>query len=286
MPTQGRAQALFRKIKLNNIDEELQAKACLCHCIEEGDKYLSNRFGLLRDQNATGEVPLLSPTSFDSVLLSRSTSFANSSISPPTLSSIHTDTSSQFTQPAVPVPHTPFQSFNDHLSQLALSMFCSKDLIQLDRLYNAVHQLTLKGHYLTADPSSALIETYVRHRQIDRVRQMYVNAHVALASLGSASASDQALKSISWTRFQDRILISLAYDGLLEELAIHNNRLISSGAAPSADAYAAMIQHAHETINDASAALAHFEEDIQHRVTPNTFLCNMIISKLPKDNLL
>ncbi|MBW0535180.1 hypothetical protein O181_074895 [Austropuccinia psidii MF-1] len=262
--TQGRAQAPFSKIKSNSIDEELKAKARLRHCIKEGDKYLSNCFGLLRDQNATGEVPLLSPTSFDSALLSRLTSFANSSISPPTLSSIHTNTSSQFTQPTVPVPHTPFQSFNNCLSQLALSMYCSKDLIQLDRLYNAVHQSTLQGHYLTADASSALIETYGHNRQIDQVREMYFNAHVALASLGSASASDQALKSISWTRVEDRMIIALAYCGFLEELAIHNNQLISSRAAPYADAYAAMIQHAHETTDEASAALAHFEEAIQH----------------------
>ncbi|MBW0523382.1 hypothetical protein O181_063097 [Austropuccinia psidii MF-1] len=223
MPTQGRAQASFSKMKSNNVDEELKAKAHLRHCIEEGDKYFSNCFGLLRDQNSTGKVPLSSPTSFDSALLSRSTSFANSSISPPTLSSIHTNTSSQFTQPAVPVPHTPFQSYNDHLSQLALSMFCSKDLIQLNRLYNAVHQSTLQGHYLTADASSALIKTYGRHRQIDRVREMYFNGHVALASPGSASASDQALKSISRTRVEDRMIIALAYCGLLEELAIHKN---------------------------------------------------------------
>ncbi|KAI9607845.1 hypothetical protein H4Q26_005293 [Puccinia striiformis f. sp. tritici PST-130] len=182
----------------------------------------------------------------------------------------------------LPVPHTPYKGFNEHLSQVALSMFCSKDLNELEKLHTAVHQSTLQGHYLSADASSALIETFGRHRQLERLREMYVNAHVALASLDSGTTNDQALRSVSWSRVEDRMIIGLAYCGLLDEVSIHKNRLLQSGASPSADAYAAMIQHAHETTDDASMALGYFEEAIQNRVVPNTFLCNTIISKLSK----
>jgi len=120
----------------------------------------------------------------------------------------------------LPVVHTPFKSFKEQLSQLALSMLCSKDLLELDMsMHAAVHQSTLQGHYLTPDASSALIETYGRHGQLGRLREMYVNAHVALASLDSGTTSDQALmRSVSWSRVEDRMIMGLAYCGLLDEV--------------------------------------------------------------------
>lgn len=307
-PEDDRVKSFFNKLQQAQLHKERDSKARLEHYIKEGDKYLSNRFGLLRDGlSATNESNLINrisnvhSSSFDATRAAQtvvgpaslypinsgepspSQTASSSPASDSAPAAIDSKIGSSFyTQPSLPVPHPPFKSFNEQLSQLALSMFCSKDLQELEKLYDAVRQSTLEGRYLTAEASSALIETFGRNRQLNRVREMYVNAHVALASLESGTTCDQALRSVSWTRVEDRMIIGLSYCGLSEELTIHKNRLLSSGSAPSADAYAAMIQHANETTDDASIALAYFEEAIQHRVVPNTFLCNTIISKLSK----
>ncbi|PLW20644.1 hypothetical protein PCASD_17096 [Puccinia coronata f. sp. avenae] len=308
--------AFLDKLKTEHVNWETESTARLEHYIKEGDKYLSNRFGLLRDGLTTSaaesaflppRAPPLAPSQpnashvsppqvvdTSSSLRSGSSPLSRSSETSPSQPGTNSEAvversegpcapaATGAAQPVLPVAHTPFKTFNKQLSQLALSMFCSKDLQELDKLHMAVTQSTLRGHYLTADASSALIETYGRHRQLSRLREMYVNAHVALASLESGTTNDQALRSVSWSRVEDRMIIGLAYCGQLDELEIHKNRLLRSGSSPSADAYAAMIQHAHETTDDASMALAYFEEAIQNRVTPNTFLCNTIISKLSK----
>ncbi|KAI7938278.1 hypothetical protein MJO28_015198 [Puccinia striiformis f. sp. tritici] len=296
-PDDGLFQAFLNKLQEQHPNWDSESTARFEHYIKEGDRYLSNRFGLLRDglttPTETASSARLDPADLThNVDGSRSVSpldlNASSPSQPNSSSPIlpnaedPSSTSHGIVPKTLPVPHTPYKGFNEHLSQVALSMFCSKDLNELEKLHTAVHQSTLQGHYLSADASSALIETFGRHRQLERLREMYVNAHVALASLDSGTTNDQALRSVSWSRVEDRMIIGLAYCGLLDEVSIHKNRLLQSGASPSADAYAAMIQHAHETTDDASMALGYFEEAIQNRVVPNTFLCNTIISKLSK----
>ncbi|KAI8449229.1 hypothetical protein BY996DRAFT_4589576 [Phakopsora pachyrhizi] len=267
---------------------------------EEGSKFFQNRFGNLREgeldafetktleSHSPSKVSAFSPTQAHSPIFSTSTGHVTTSspLSPP---------SSQIESPPktlnafAPSFHpqslsttAPVRSINEKLSHLALSMFCSKDLQELDKLYESVHRSATVGDYLIPDASSSLVETFGRLGQPQRMREMYVNAHIALSFLSNRSASDRAQNSTSWTRVEDRMIIGLAYCGILDEISVHKNRLIENGGAPSADAYAAMIQHARETTDDASVALNYFEEAIQFRVTPNTFLCNTIISKLSK----
>lgn len=307
----GKLKTLFAELKAQGGDSYNAADLRLQHYIQEGGKYVTNRFSVLshedhsapnRVSNATDSASVTSPSltiigassvpsSLPSPLFSphlANESVASRSTTPPSQLPIQAShnasrsMSPSVSKPVVPVPHSSFRSFNEHLSQLALSMFCSKDLAELENMYRTVHESASRGIYLTPDASSALIETFGRLGQLERMREMYVYAHVGLASVEGVTQSDQISRSASWIRVEDRMIIGLSYCGALDELAIHKLRLLENGEAPSADAYAAMIQHARETTDDASVALAYFEEAIQHRVIPNTFLCNTIISKLSK----
>ncbi|KAH9814094.1 hypothetical protein DFH28DRAFT_1221970 [Melampsora americana] len=311
LPHDGKLKTLFAELKARSGDSYNASDLRLKHYIQEGGKYVSNRFSVLghedhsapdRLSNAndstsvtspsmtiTGasSVPSSLPSPFSSPHLTNA-SEASRSTTPPSQRPLQLSLdasrsiSPSVSRPVVPVPHSSFRSFNEHLSQVALSMFCSKDLGELEHMYRKVHESASRGIYLTPDASSALIETFGRLGQLDRMREMYVYAHVGLASLEGVTQSDQISRSASWIRVEDRMIIGLAYCDALDELAIHKLRLLENGEAPSADAYAAMIQHARETTDDASVALAYFEEAIQNRVVPNTFLCNTIISKLSK----
>ncbi|MBW0515394.1 hypothetical protein O181_055109 [Austropuccinia psidii MF-1] len=114
---------------------------------------------------------------------------------------------------------------------------------QLGNYSLAVRHLSAAGE----DQFDAVLNYTTLHSLYAEALDMY--------SGNSAKTKVDRVRQI-WTRVEDIMIIALAYCGLLEELAIHKNLLISSRAAPSADAYAAMIQHAHEATDNASAALA------------------------------
>ncbi|EGF99907.1 uncharacterized protein MELLADRAFT_79375 [Melampsora larici-populina 98AG31] len=311
LPVDGKLNGLFAELRAAGGGSYSASDLRLNHYIQEGGKYVTNRFSVLGHEdhsspnnlsNATDSASVTSPSltligassvpsSLPSPLFSphlANESESTRSTTPPSRLPLQVphdasrSMSRSVSKSVVPVPHSSFRSFNEHLSQVALSMFCNKDLAELENMYRSVHESASRGIYLTPDASSALIETFGRLGQLDRMREMYVYAHVGLASVEGVTQSDQISRSASWIRVEDRMIIGLSYCGALDELAIHKLRLLENGEAPSADAYAAMIQHARETTDDASVALAYFEEAIQHRVIPNTFLCNTIISKLSK----
>ncbi|KAA1086900.1 hypothetical protein PGT21_014944 [Puccinia graminis f. sp. tritici] len=272
VPGDDRLQAFLNKLQNDHPNWESESVARFEHYVKEGDKYLSNRFGLLRDGLTTlaesAPVALAANPHPDGV----------EGLPQPYLAMSHPIENTTGSLPA----HIPFQSFNKQLSQLALSMFCCKDLKQLDRFHESVRESTSEGRYLSPDGAASLVETCGRLGQVERLSEMYLHAHVALASLASQTTPEKALRSVSWTRVENQMIIGLAYCGLLEHAHNHKNRLLQYFSVPSADAYAAIIQHTQETTDDASMALKLFEEAIRNRVSPNTFLCNTIISKLSK----
>lgn len=118
-------------------------------------------------------------------------------------------------------------------------------------------------------------------RQADSVNvieELYLLAYRLLPSY--ASTPDQQM--MSWIQLEDDALISMANFGLLDRVAQHRDRLVAAGAAPSADAYGAMILNAHDTTDDATVAVELFEESRSLGVKPNTFLFNNLISRLSK----
>jgi hypothetical protein len=78
----------------------------------------------------------------------------------------------------LPAGRLAFKLFNKQLS-----IFCSKHEYKLNKLHGAVQESTQAGHYLRADALLALIKSFVCLGQLDRLREMYVNSHMALTSL-------------------------------------------------------------------------------------------------------
>ena len=105
----------------------------------------------------------------------------------------------------------------------------------------------------------------------------YLIAYNTLASLPAASEQTAA-----WAYLEDRMLIAMANAGDLGKAALHRDRLLQAGAAPSADSYAAMITSAKDTTDDATVALELFDEARRFGVVPNLYLFNILISKLSK----
>ncbi|KAK4703537.1 hypothetical protein P7C70_g2681, partial [Phenoliferia sp. Uapishka_3] len=114
--------------------------------------------------------------------------------------------------------------------------------------------------------------------KMDQVRQLYLVAYDALALVSSGPEA----QSHAWWALENHMIVALAQAGLLDEVAIHRLRLLHSGMAPSADAYAAMILNMKETTNDAAVALELFEESQRHGVAANVYLFNTLISKLSR----
>ncbi|KAK9896961.1 hypothetical protein P389DRAFT_51641 [Cystobasidium minutum MCA 4210] len=103
-----------------------------------------------------------------------------------------------------------------------------------------------------------------------------------MATAGLAGLDNQADQAAAWAYLEDRMLIAMAKKGDLQKAAMHRDKILAAGAAPSADAYAAMITSAKDTTDDATVALELFEEARRFGVVPNLFLFNILISKISK----
>ena len=135
-----------------------------------------------------------------------------------------------------------------------------------------------RGVYPHADTLGRLVESYGRAGKVNQVQQLYLFAYKAL---GSMEANRQA-HSIAWIVLEDHMIIALCQMGALEQVAVHRNRLLEAGSAPSADGYAAMILNMKETTDNAAVALELFEESQRLNVAPNVYLFNTLISKLSR----
>ncbi|KAJ7066654.1 hypothetical protein C8F01DRAFT_1020191 [Mycena amicta] len=123
-----------------------------------------------------------------------------------------------------------------------------------------------------------LIQALGRVGELDRVREAYTTAQGVLRSL----ESDKRVQSNAWFSIENSMVIALAHAGDLEGAHIHRVRILEMGGAPTADAYGALILYVKDTTDDTSNAVALFQEAQVHRVVPNQYLYNNIISKLAK----
>lgn len=122
-----------------------------------------------------------------------------------------------------------------------------------------------------------LVQRLATVQATKELEDTYLIAYNTLASLPAASEQTAA-----WAYLEDRMLIAMANAGDLGKAALHRDRLLQAGAAPSADSYAAMITSAKDTTDDATVALELFEEARRFSVVPNLYLFNILISKLSK----
>lgn len=123
-----------------------------------------------------------------------------------------------------------------------------------------------------------LIESLGRLQELEKVRVVYTVAQQVLLQLQGM----QAWQARSWHSIENGMIIALAHGGDVDAAYVHRARILENGGAPTADAYGALILCIADTTDDASAAMALFQESQQLGVKPNIFLYNNIISKLSK----
>ncbi|KAJ7241054.1 hypothetical protein B0H12DRAFT_1189452 [Mycena haematopus] len=134
------------------------------------------------------------------------------------------------------------------------------------------------GKVPTAFVLGRLIQALGRVYALDRVRDVYTTAQVLLRGL----EADKHAQSSAWFAIENSMIVALAHAGDLEAAHVHRVRILEMGGAPSADAYGALILYVKDTTDDTSNAMALFQEAQVHRVQPNQYLYNNIISKLAK----
>ncbi|KAJ7637034.1 hypothetical protein FB45DRAFT_1001907 [Roridomyces roridus] len=148
----------------------------------------------------------------------------------------------------------------------------------LDAAYGAFRDGLMRQQVPTAFTIGKLIQGLGRQGMLDRVRDVYSAAQLLLQSL----ESNKQAQSSSWFAIENSMIIALAHAGDLEAAHIHRMRILEMHGAPTADAYGALILYVKDTTDDTSNALALFHEAQVHRVVPNQYLYNNIISKLAK----
>lgn len=123
-----------------------------------------------------------------------------------------------------------------------------------------------------------LIQGLGRQGEVDKVKEVYAIAQEVLKSL----EMQQDVLREGWICVEDSMIIALAHAGDVDNAHVHRLRIIEHGAAPSADAYGALILYVKDTTDDASNAMMLYREAAQANVEMNIYLYNNIISKLAK----
>ncbi|KAJ3562640.1 hypothetical protein NP233_g9448 [Leucocoprinus birnbaumii] len=123
-----------------------------------------------------------------------------------------------------------------------------------------------------------LIQGLGRQGEVQKVHELYEVAQVAYKSLQVTGVNLHD----GWVCIEDSMIIALAHAGDIDNAHIHRLRLIDQGAAPSADAYGALILYVKDTTDDAANALMLFREAQAANIQMNIYLFNNIISKLAK----
>lgn len=145
----------------------------------------------------------------------------------------------------------------------------------------AYHQvrkaLTMSNAVPHIDALSRLISSLGRIGEEAKVQELYNLCQVVLSS-----AVPQNQQAAGWRNVEDAMLNASCFLGHLEQAGAHRARIVQSGMAPSADAYATMIASSKDTTDDALVARELFDESQALGVRPNLYLYNTIISKLSK----
>ncbi|KAF7336044.1 hypothetical protein MSAN_02318100 [Mycena sanguinolenta] len=147
-----------------------------------------------------------------------------------------------------------------------------------DEAYALFSAGVARGKVPTAFVLGRLIQSLGRVFALDRVRDAYTVAQTLLRGL----EADKHAQSSAWFAIENSMIVALAHAGDLEAAHVHRVRILEMGGAPSADAYGALILYVKDTTDDTSNAMALFQEAQVHRVQPNQYLYNNIISKLAK----
>jgi len=173
----------------------------------------------------------------------------------------------------------PLSAISDILERMAQSHMFSRDAKSSASARDFVLDGLRARSHLPSIIASIMLHI-CQHDQADPadIYDLYLLGYEALEHYKTRPEVQLAL----WDELEDAALISMAHLGLLDRVAIHRDRIIQAGRAPSADAYAAMILNARDTTDDATVAIELFEESRRLGVIPNTYLFNNLISRLSK----
>ncbi|EAU82422.1 pentatricopeptide repeat protein [Coprinopsis cinerea okayama7 len=165
-----------------------------------------------------------------------------------------------------------------------------------ERAYQLFHTALETRQVVPHVPSlSRLIQACGRLGQLERVREVYHVAQMMITNLRHKMS--EAKRKDLWVMVEDGMIIALAHAGDVEGAHVHRRRILQYGganeiaatgsnalpwAAPSADAYGALILHIKDTTDDATNSLMLWNEAMRVGVTPNLYLFNNIISKLSR----
>lgn len=86
----------------------------------------------------------------------------------------------------------------------------------------------------------------------------------------------------TWYRIESHAIIAFAHCGDMERANFHRMNIINAGGVPSADAYAALVNGAKDTTDDAAIARHLFQEALSLGCRPHLFFYNTVISALSK----
>ena len=84
-------------------------------------------------------------------------------------------------------------------------------------------------------------------------------------------------RGAGWFAIEHSMIIALAHAGNLDAAHVHRSKILDFRAAPSADAYGALILYVKDTTDDASNALRLFNESQKLGVRPNLYLYNKFV---------
>lgn len=123
-----------------------------------------------------------------------------------------------------------------------------------------------------------LIQSLGRQGEAEKAREIYAFGQMIVKRL----LSDPEIARSNWIVIEDHMIIALVHLGELDAAHTIRLKLLEEGAAPSADAYGTLILNVKDTTDDASNALALYQEARMHNIKPNIYFYNNIISKLAK----
>ncbi|KAI0693474.1 hypothetical protein BC835DRAFT_1306715 [Cytidiella melzeri] len=185
------------------------------------------------------------------------------------------------TAPKSPISSHPTPASASITIDLALSKSISDSLRSYGadpfECYKQFEAAVQTGTYPDATAVGRLINAMGRIGQLDKVHILYDAAQTLLASM-----DNKRQQSYGWFQIEDQMIIALAHAGEVEAAHVHRHRILLQKGTPSPDAYGILIQSIKDTTDDTSNALALFNESVERKVVPNTYLYNIIISKLAK----
>jgi len=164
--------------------------------------------------------------------------------------------------------------FDQNLSEL-VDLHRGASKVNPLQSYAVLRDGVSRGYTPTVPVLGFLITALGRLKEMDKVNETLELAHNVLYA-----ANKKDLKA--WFSLESAAIIAFAHCGDMDRANFHRHNIIQNGGKPTADAYAALINGAKDTTDDASIARELFQESLSVGTKPHLFLYNTVISSLSK----